>query len=189
MEDLRVRLSMFAVALFAVLVAGCSEKRGPAVAAAGEPVFDPMAFFDGDTQSWGVIESRSGAPTEQVVTNSVGKRDGANRLRMVQQLSFQDGSSQQREWILWRSGPGHFEATANDMIGTANGEVNGRIFHWQWVLARSPGNPLMNVTMQQWMYCMEDGSATIRTTVSKFGFIVAEVTEHFTHKAAQVSPS
>jgi hypothetical protein len=37
------------------------------------------------------------------------------------------------------------------------------------------------VTMQQWMYCMEDGSVTIRTTVTKLGFIVAEVTERFTH--------
>jgi hypothetical protein len=45
----------------------------------------------------------------------------------------------------------------------------------------SPGNPLMNVTMQQWMYRMEDGSVTIRTTVSKLGFIVAEITEQFTH--------
>jgi hypothetical protein len=28
---------------------------------------------------------------------------------------------------------------------------------------------------------MDDGSVTIRTTVSKLGFIVAEVTEQFTH--------
>jgi hypothetical protein len=38
----------------------------------------------------------------------------------------------------------------------------------------------MNVTMNQWMYGLEDGSAMIRTTVSKLGVIFAEVTEHFT---------
>jgi hypothetical protein len=49
------------------------------------------------------------------------------------------------------------------------------------VLARSPGNSLMDVTMSQWMYRLPDGSIMIRTTISKFGFIVAEVTEQFTH--------
>jgi hypothetical protein len=66
------------------------------------------------------------------------------------------------------------------MVGTAKGEVGRRTFHWQWVLARS-GNAVMDVTMRQWRYHMDDGSVTIRTTVSKLGFIVAEVTEQFTH--------
>ena len=80
---------------------------------------------------------------------------------------------------MWRSGPNRFTATANDMIGSATGEANGRVFHWRWVLARAPGNALMNVAMEQWMYRMEDDSVLIRTSVSKFGFIMAEVTEQF----------
>jgi hypothetical protein len=35
--------------------------------------------------------------------------------------------------------------------------------------------------MNQWMYGLADGSAMIRTTVSKFGVILAEVTDRFTH--------
>jgi hypothetical protein len=167
--------------LVLTLTAGCTRQPEMPVSTSGGPAFDPVAFFDGHTQSWGVIESRSGVPTERIVTDSHGQIDGTDRLRMVQHLSFQDGTTQERDWIVWRSGRGQFKATANDMVGTANGEANGRIFHWQWVLARSPGNALMNVTMQQWMYRMEDGSVTIRTTISKLGFIVAEITEQFTH--------
>ena len=59
----------------------------------GGPVFDPVAFFDGHTKSWGVIESRSGVPTEPIVTDSHGQSDGTDRLRIVQHLSFQDGTS------------------------------------------------------------------------------------------------
>jgi hypothetical protein len=33
--------------------------------------------------------------------------------------------------------------------------------------------------MEQWMYQMDDDSLLIRTSVSKFGFILAEVTEQF----------
>ena len=128
-----------------------------------------------------MIENRSGAPTEWVVTDSNGQKDGNDRLRMVQHLSFQDGTTQERDWTLWRSGPDRFEATANDMVGSAKGTADSSVFNWQWVLARSPGNPVMDVTMKQWMYRLADGSVMIRTTVSKFGIILAEVSEQFTH--------
>ena len=176
-----MRLSPLIVCMTAIILAGCDRTpRAPAVAGPG-PAFDPVAFFDGHTHSWGVIESRSGAPTEQIETDSNGERDGADRLRMVQHMSFQDGTTQERDWSLWRSGLNRFEATANDMVGSAKGEANGSIFHWQWVLARPPGHGLANVTMNQWMYRLQDSSVMIRTTVSKFGIILAEVTEQFTH--------
>jgi Protein of unknown function (DUF3833) len=176
-----VRVSLPALALAVTLTTGRAQESRAPVSTGSSPVFDPVAFFDGQTRSWGVIESRFGVPTERIMTDGHGHRDGIERLRMVQHLSFQDGTTQERDWTLWRSGPDQFKATANDMVGTAQGETNGRVFHWQWVLARSPGNPLMNVTMQQWMYRMEDGSVTVRTTVTKFGFVVAEVTEQFIH--------
>jgi hypothetical protein len=156
----------------------------PVLAASLTPPFDPMTFFDGHTRSWGVIENRSGAPTGVITTNSQGQLDATAHLRMVQHLSFQDGTSMDRTWSLWRTGPQQYEATANDMIGTAKGISDGSKFHWQWLCARSPGNPLMNVEMEQWMYQLSDGSAMIRTTVSKLGFILAEVSEHFTHPGA-----
>jgi hypothetical protein len=84
-----------------------------------------------------------------------------------------------RRWHMRRTAPGTFEATANDMVGTATGEAAGRAFHWQWTLALSPGNSLKDVTMDQWWYLQPDGSLLNRTTVRKLGFIAAEVTEHF----------
>ncbi len=174
-----MRLSLLTACVAAALTAGCD--RSPQPPGGAGAAFDPIAFFTGHTHSWGVIESRSGAPTERIVTDSHGAADGSGRLLMVQTLSFQDGKTQQRDWTLWRSGADRFDATANDMVGTAKGESEGNIFHWQWVLARAPGNSVMNVTMNQWMYRLGDHSVMIRTTVSKFGVIVAEVTEHFTN--------
>jgi len=176
-----LRIPTLVLSLAAVLLSGCDAKPGPSESVGIGPAFDPIAFFDGHTHSWGVIENRGGAPTEWVVTDSHGEKDGAGRLRMVQHLSFQDGTKQQRDWSLWRSGADQFDATANDMAGSAKGQANGNVFHWQWVLERSPGNSLMNVTMEQWMYRLADGSVMIRTTISKLGIILAEVTEDFTH--------
>ena len=172
---------MLFVCASAIFLAACG--RNPPSAAEPGSAFDPIAFFDGHTESWGVIEHRSGAPAERLVTVSQGGTDKDGRLRMVQHLSFQDGTTQERDWIVWRNGAGRFDATANDMVGTAAGSADGNIFHWTWVLARSPGNVLMDVTMNQWMYRLADGSVMVRTTIGKFGIIVAEVSEQFTHKA------
>jgi hypothetical protein len=176
-----VRIFLLIPSLATIILAGCDRTPALPAAAGSGPAFDPVAFFDGHTRSWGVMESRSGAPTEWIVTDSQGEKDGPDRLRMVQHLSFQDGTKQERDWVLKATGSDRFEATANDMVGSAIGESVGNIFHWQWVLARSPGNPLTEVTMQQWMYRLDDGSVMIRTTVSKLGIILAEVTEHFAH--------
>ena len=178
-EVTSVRPFLITLCVACGLIAGCDRAPEASVSIGAGPPFDPIAFFEGHTHSQGVIENRSGAPTERVVTDSHGVRQGDGRLTMVQRLSFQHGTTQERAWTLWRSGANRFDATANDMIGTAKGLADGDIFHWQWELARSPGNWLMNVSMNQWMYRMDDGSVTIRTTVSKFGFIVAEVTEQF----------
>ena len=149
-----------------------------------QAIFDPIAFFDGHIRSWGVVEERSGAPIEWVVTDCEGHADGPDRLHMVQRLSFQDTPAQERTWTLWRTGLHHFKATANDMVGSATGEADGRVFHWTWILASSSGQRPFDVTMDQWMYRLDDRSVMIRTTISKLGIILAEVSEQFSRTNA-----
>jgi len=156
---------------------GCSEPLPPASVAG--PAFDPIRFFTGHVTSWGVLEDRGGQPTAVVTTDCVGEADGAGNLRMTQRLNIGTDPQVTRTWAMRRTAPGRYEATANDMVGTAVGEAGGRAFHWQWTLALSPGNPLKNVTMDQWWYLQDDGSMLNRTTIRKLGFIAAEVSEHF----------
>jgi hypothetical protein len=143
------------------------------------PPFDAIAFWTGHHRSWGVLENRSGEPTDTVVTDCLGTLNPDGSLHMVQTLTLGDGSMQHRDWRLRRTGPNAFAATANDMVGEAHGIAAGRVFHWEWTLALSPGNALKNVTMDQWMYLMDGGSMMNRTTIRKFGVILAEVSEQF----------
>lgn len=144
------------------------------------PAIDPIRFFTGHVVSWGVLENRSGEPTSIVRTDCVGET-GDGTLRMTQRLTIGQDAPVTRTWTMRRAGPGRYEATANDMVGVATGEAAGRAFHWTWTLATSPGNPLKNVTMDQWWYLLDDGSMLNRTTIRKLGAIVAEVSEHFAH--------
>ncbi len=157
---------------------GCSEPMPVKAFHAIAPAFDPIRFFTGHIKSWGVLEDRSGQPTNIVVTDCVGEGSG-DSLHMVQQLTIGQDAPVTRTWQMRRAGLNRYEATANDMAGTATGEASGRAFHWTWTLATSPGNDLKNVSMDQWWYLLDDGSMLNRTTVRKLGVILIEVSEHF----------
>ncbi|MEP6668590.1 MAG: DUF3833 family protein [Chthoniobacter sp.] len=143
------------------------------------PIFDPLVFFTGHTRSWGVFENRQGEATEIIRTETSG-RVVNGELRMEQDLYFSKRAHQHRSWRMRRVDAHHFEATANDLIGTARGDARGNTFVWTFTLATKPGNPLYNVSMTQRMYLQPDGRTMInRDTIRKFGVIVAEVTEQF----------
>jgi hypothetical protein len=146
---------------------------------AGTDAFNPVRFFTGHVTSWGVLENRGGQPVGIITTDCEGVADGAGRLRMVQVLHREGAPASTRVWQMAQTGAASFTATANDMAGSAGGLAAGRAFHWRWVLENSPGNPLENVTMEQWMYQMDDGAVMIRTVVSKLGVTVLQVSEVF----------
>ena len=164
--------------LTAIVLAGCSKPLPISHFAGTKPAFDPVAFWTGHHRSFGVVENRAGAPIDTVETDCRGTPEGADGLHMVQSLTLGDGTVQHRDWHLRRSGK-DFVATANDMVGEADGTAAGRVFHWRFVIATRPGNALYNVTFDQWMYLMDDGSMMNRTTVRKLDLILAEVSEQF----------
>ncbi len=160
-----------------LVLAGCGKPLPVGHFAGTKPVFDPIAFWAGHHRSWGVVENRAGGPTDTVATDCLGTPEPGG-LHMVQTLTLGDGTVQHRDWHLQRDGSGYV-ATANDMVGQAHGAAAGRVFHWRFVIALRPGNPLFNVTFDQWMYLLDDGSMMNRTTVRKLDVIVAEVSEVF----------
>jgi hypothetical protein len=164
---------------FCAALAGCTRPMPLAAFRDTAPAFDPLVFWTGHTHSWGVVETPGGAPQEIVQTDCLGTLEGPDTLHMQQTLTESDGTVSHRDWHLRRVSPGHFEATANDMNGTAHGEAAGRVFHWDWVWAIRPGSSWKTVTMHQWMYLMPDGTMMNRTIITKLGFTVAEVSEQF----------
>ncbi len=166
----------------ALALAGCGKPMGPDGFAQSGPLFDPVAFFNGHVTSWGVEETRGGLPSGIVTTDCAGTLNGPDDLSMVQTLHLPGGTTQTRRWHMRRVDAQHYTATANDMAGEADATVSGRALHWRWVLETNPGNGLENVTMDQWMYRMDDGSVMIRTNVTKLGLHLLGISEIFNRK-------
>lgn len=159
------------------LFSGCSAVLKPADFAQSHPAFDPVNFWTGKTHSWGVIENGDAAPTSIITTTTDSTPEGAG-LHMIQHVRH-DGQDSVRDWHIRRLGKHTFEATANDVVGAARGTTSGRTLHWKWTLATHPGNPLLNVTMDQWMYLSDHGTLLNRTIITKLGVRLAEVSEQF----------
>lgn len=176
----------FAVVCMVISLLNLPESRANETAASykpdGAPNFDPLVFFTGRTESWGVFEDRGGAPTQTIRTVTVG-RAVRGALHLEQDLFFSKNPSQHRSWDLRRVDARHFEATATDIVGVARGEVHGNLFTWTFTVATKPGNPIYNVEMTQRMYLQPGGRTMInRDTIRKFGIILAGVTEEFQKK-------
>lgn len=146
--------------------------------ASDRPLLDPTVYFSGETASSGVMENRRGAPRQRVLTQTTGRWEGGVLL-LEQELEI-GGRKQHRSWRIRKLDRHHFEATANDMVGTARGEAYGNAFHWSFTLALSPRNPLARVQMSQWMYLQPDGRTLLNhSTIRKWGLVLAQVTEVF----------
>jgi hypothetical protein len=163
------------------LLAGCASTLPPAAFAKTTPSFDPIKFWTGHTSSWGVIENLDGDPTSIISTTTDGTPEGADGLHMIQHV-FHGNEVTARDWHIRRISPGHFEATANDVLGAVHGSTSGRTLHWNWTLQTKPGNPLFNVTMDQHMYLADNGTLMNRTIIRKCGLRLAEISEQFVRK-------
>lgn len=90
-------------------------------ACTGKPSFDDPAlsdrqlnmeeFFDGDLVAHGQFQDILGTVRRSFVVTIAGDWDG-ERLRLVEDFVYEDGSTEQRIWTLVKTGPDSWQGTA-----------------------------------------------------------------------------
>jgi hypothetical protein len=129
-----IRLSVSCVAL---VLTGCATMKVSQFQG-GKPEFQPTKFFTGRTSSFGVMENRGGMPKQTVRTETRGRWE-RETLWLEQDLTVGDSKPQHRSWRIRKLDAHRYEATANDVVGSVEGEAYGNVFHWSFTLALSPG--------------------------------------------------
>jgi hypothetical protein len=77
-------------------------------------------------------------------------------------------------WTLKKSGD-RYVGTAADVVGEAGGEAAGNAYRMQYVLDFPYEGRSVHLHVDDWMYLMDDRTLLNRSSITKFGFEIAQV--------------
>ncbi len=117
---------------------------------------------------WGLFEDRFGRVRRQFTGRMDGAWDG-QAVTMPEVLDFDDGAQERRTWIIRPAGAGLYRATADTILGEAEGRVEGPAITWRYRMALPVGGSAWIVDFVDWMSLLPDGSLVNRAQVSRWG--------------------
>ncbi len=142
------------------------------------PRLELEKYFSGQTRAWGVFQSRLFGVHRQFTVDIDGVVDG-DMLTLTEDFVYADGEIDRRVWKIRRTGEHSYEGTADDVIGSAQGEIRGNALHWTYSLALPYGDTTVTVKFDDWMFLQDEDTLLNQAKVSKFGVPVGEVTLFF----------
>ena len=144
--------------------------------------FDIKEYFNGPVTAWGSIQDSSDKVTRRFCVELVGTWND-NKGVLAEKFYFNDGEISYRNWHLVKQSDGSYRGTAEDVIGTAIGKHQGFAFQFQYTLKLPVDGTTYEVSMDDWMYQIDEYRVMNKTAISKFGFNVANVTLFFDKEA------
>lgn len=164
--------------IVAILMTGCATLTlTPQDYAKETPKLDLATYFNGRVDGWGMVQDRSGKVLRRMVVEIDCKWNG-NEGVLDESFQWSDGKTEKRVWKIRKDGD-RYIGTAGDVVGEARGEAAGNALRWNYVLALPVGDSTYNMDMDDWMWMIDDKTLANRTTMTKFGVRVAEISIFF----------
>jgi hypothetical protein len=172
------------IALSSLLVlAACTGKPSFNDASLSERQLELEQFFDGNLVAHGQFQDVFGTVRRQFTVKIRGDWDG-ERLKLVEDFVYEDGSVEQRVWTLVKTGDETWRGTAPGVIGEAVGVEQGDRFNWRYTIdlpvpaADGAGKPV-RVTFDDWIWLQSDTRAFNRAYMKRYGVDVGDVSISF----------
>lgn len=146
-----------------------------------KPVLDLREYFSGTIDGWGMFQDRSGKVVKRFHVLIEAKWEGDTGI-LDEHFSWADGTTSRRVWTLTHTGPGRYTGRADDVVGQAQGVAAGNALRWKYVLALPVEGRTHHVDFDDWMYLVSDKVMLNRSTMSKFGVTLGELTLSFTKR-------
>ena len=169
--------TLFGSLLVTLLLTGCTSMKSQDFKES-EPKLSLFDYFKGKTSAWGIFEDRFGNVRRQFQVDIEGRING-NEMTLDERFYYNDGEKDQRIWRIRKTGDQTFEGEADDVIGTAKGEVQGNALNWTYDLNLKVGDSSYKVHFDDWMFLQSGGVMINRARLSKWGFDIGEVTLFF----------
>ena len=142
------------------------------------PKFTMESFYTGKLVAKGVLYDFNNAVIRRFNANLLGSWEG-NKGTLKEVFYWNDGEKQFRTWKLEKQGDGNYTGQAGDVLGIAAGKAAGNAFHWKYglriVLDKETAETI-DVTMDDWMYLIDENSLVNQTDMYKYNIKVGQVT-------------
>lgn len=162
-----------------LLLAACTGKPSLDDPPLGDRELNLEEFFEGRLVARGQFQDVFGTVRRRFDVTIEGTWDG-ERLRLVEDFVYEDGSTEQRVWTLTKTGPETWEGTAPGVIGTAFGEERGDTFNWRYTIdlpipSATGETETIRVTFDDWMWLLSDDRLLNRAYVKRWGIDIGDV--------------
>ncbi|ASP48069.1 DUF3833 domain-containing protein [Cognaticolwellia beringensis] len=145
---------------------------------ATSPQLDIQQYFSGKLIAWGMVQDYSSKVTRRFCVELDGQwQDDEGLLKEV--FYFDDGEVTYRNWQLTKLKQGKYLGGAEDVVGNARGQQRGFAFQWQYDLLVPIDDDVIKLSLDDWMYQIDEYRVFNRTKMQKFGVTVAELTIFF----------
>ncbi|MDP4984795.1 DUF3833 domain-containing protein [Pseudoalteromonas tunicata] len=139
-----------------------------------EPKLELDQFFNGKLKAYGLVLDRQGLVTRRFEVDLIGSWHN-NHGELNEWFYFDDGEKSTRNWKLTKLADGNYTGTAGDVVGIAKGKTAGSALYWKYQLLIKYQGDDYEITLDDWMYLVDDKRLFNKTELSKFGFKVGEV--------------
>ena len=160
----------------AIIMTGCATVT-PQDYVKETPKLDLATYFNGKVDGWGMVLDRSGKVLRRMVVEIDCTWNG-NEGVLDESFQWSDGKTEKRVWKIRKDGD-RYIGTAGDVVGEAVGEAAGNTLRWNYVLALPVDSSSYHMNMDDWMWMIDEKTLANRTTMSKFGVKVAEISIFF----------
>lgn len=140
--------------------------------------FDIKEYFNGNVVAWGMVQDYSNKVNRRFCVEIVGTWQ-ENKGTLAETFYFNDGEISYRNWQLTKKNDGSYHGTAEDVAGIAKGVHQGFAFQFSYNLLLTIEGETYNVTMDDWMYQLDELRVMNKTSMHKFGVKVADITLFF----------
>ena len=168
---------VFLIVLTGTLTAMCFSFFSPAPIKQYQPMSPQIAvedYFNGNIKAWGFVQSMSGQVVQRFDVTMKGAWQG-NTGTLDEEFTYYDGKKQHRTWTITKLADGTYEGRAGDIVGKATGRTAGSAMQWNYVMDIPVDGKTYRVSIDDWMFLMNEGVLMNRSYLKKFGFKVAEL--------------
>lgn len=131
-------------------------------------------FFDGKLKAYGIVLDRSGKLLRRFDVDLIASWDG-DQGEIKEWFLFDDGEKSTRIWRLNKIAENQYQGQADDVIGIATGNTKGSALFWQYDLDIVVDGETYRVTLDDWMFLLDEKRLFNKTEMTKFGFKVGEI--------------